>query len=97
MRLFFVLSCRTIFEAENTIRGQHGITDTRNCGHGSGYRNDLYSILINYFIYKIDSIETAQREINFFFPEFDIKSISKYENLLASKLIFNKDILEHQL
>lgn len=27
---------RTIFEAENTIRGQHGITDTRNCGHGSG-------------------------------------------------------------
>ena len=27
---------RTIFEAEDTIRGQHGVTDTRNCGHGSG-------------------------------------------------------------
>jgi hypothetical protein len=34
---------RTIFEAENTIRGQHGVTDTRNCGHGSG-------ILMKYFI-----------------------------------------------
>jgi hypothetical protein len=33
---FFESIFRTIFEAENTIRGQHGITDTRNCGHGSG-------------------------------------------------------------
>jgi hypothetical protein len=36
--LFF----RTIFEAENTIRGQHGITDTRNCGHGSGIENRIF-------------------------------------------------------
>ena len=29
-------TCRTVYEAESTIRGQYGITDTRNCGHGSG-------------------------------------------------------------
>ncbi|UJR23983.1 hypothetical protein I4U23_026949 [Adineta vaga] len=70
---------KTVFEAENTIRGQHGVTDTRNCGHGS------------------DSTETAQREINFFFPEFDMKSLSKYENIPTNNLIFNRDIFEHQL
>ncbi|CAF4166261.1 unnamed protein product, partial [Rotaria sordida] len=47
----------TRFEAANTIRGQHGITYVRNCGHGSY------------------SIETAQHEISFFFPKFDMKSI----------------------
>jgi hypothetical protein len=57
----------------------------------------MNSVLINSFIFKIDSIETAQREISFFFPEFDIKSISKYENVSANKLIFNKDTLEHEL
>lgn len=36
IELMLRINCRTIFEAENTIRGQHGITDTRNCGHGSG-------------------------------------------------------------
>jgi nucleoside-diphosphate kinase len=94
--IFLDFIFRTIFEAEDTIRGQHGVTDTRNCGHGSGIEM-IYSILINYFLYKLDSSETAQREINFFFPEFDMKSISKYENLSADKLIFNKDTLEHQL
>ncbi|CAF4041113.1 unnamed protein product [Rotaria magnacalcarata] len=24
------------YTTENTIRGQHGVTDTRNCSHGSG-------------------------------------------------------------
>jgi hypothetical protein len=47
--------------------------------------------------FKIDSIETAQREISFFFPEFDMKCQSKYENLSANKLIFNKETLEHEL
>jgi len=41
-------------------------------------------------------METAQREISFFFPEFDMKSIVKYENVLANTLIFNKDTLEHE-
>jgi hypothetical protein len=57
----------------------------------------ITGILLKCFLYTIDSIETAQREISFFFPEFDMKSISKYENLLVNKLIFNKDTLEHQL
>ncbi len=35
-KIYFEFIFRTIFEAENTIRGQHGVTDTRNCGHGSG-------------------------------------------------------------
>ncbi|XP_041484713.1 nucleoside diphosphate kinase 6-like [Lytechinus variegatus] len=38
----------------NSIRGEHGLTDTRNAAHGS------------------DSPETAAKEINFFFPEFNI-------------------------
>lgn len=38
-----------------SIRGQFGLTDTRNSGHGS------------------DSEETAAREIQFFFPEFDLQ------------------------
>ena len=36
-----------------SIRGQFGLTDTRNVSHGS------------------DSDETARREIQFFFPDFD--------------------------
>ena len=36
MRKIIRNTFRTVYEAENTIRGQYGITDTRNCGHGSG-------------------------------------------------------------
>jgi nucleoside-diphosphate kinase len=46
---------RTIYEHPDTIRGQFGLTDTRNCAHGS------------------DSDDTARREIEFFFPDFDPK------------------------
>lgn len=45
---------KTIYEAPDSIRGQFGLTDTRNCCHGS------------------DSEATAKREIEFFFPEFNI-------------------------
>ncbi|XP_059156656.1 nucleoside diphosphate kinase 6-like isoform X2 [Physella acuta] len=45
---------KTVFEDPQSIRGLYGLTDTRNCTHGS------------------DSNETARREINFFFPEFNI-------------------------
>lgn len=47
---------KTIFTHPDSIRGQFGLTDTRNGTHGS------------------DSPETAQREIKFFFPEFDMDS-----------------------
>ena len=46
----------TRFTAPSSIRGQFGLTDTRNSGHGS------------------DSEQTAAREIEFFFPEFDVKA-----------------------
>ena len=50
------------------------------------------------WIDEIDSIATAQREIGFFFPEFDIQqSLAKYENLSFDRLKFNRDTLEHEL
>ena len=69
-----------------------------NCGHGSGTVM-AYLIPTNRFVslYQLDSTETAQREISFFFPEFDMKCQSQYENLSANNLTFNKDTLEHQL
>jgi len=42
---------RTIFEAENTIRGQHGVTDTRNCGHGSGIELRYFIFFYKLFFY----------------------------------------------
>lgn len=45
----------------DTIRGQFGLTDTRNTTHGS------------------DSIESAHKEIKFFFPEFCISRWMKEE------------------
>ncbi|XP_062324157.1 nucleoside diphosphate kinase 6 [Osmerus eperlanus] len=46
---------RARFTSPTTIRGQFGLTDTRNTSHGS------------------DSLESAQREIAFFFPEFRVE------------------------
>jgi hypothetical protein len=46
---------------------------------------------------RLDSIETAQREIRFFFPEFDVHSVSDYERRAAHKqLVFNRVTLEHE-
>ena len=44
---------KTRYSEPDTIRGTFGLSDTRNCSHGS------------------DSLETAKREIEFFFPDFD--------------------------
>jgi hypothetical protein len=41
---------RTIFEAENTIRGQHGVTDARNCSH----RSDSHSHNIDELRFSFD-------------------------------------------
>ncbi|XP_060947719.1 nucleoside diphosphate kinase 6 isoform X2 [Limanda limanda] len=43
---------RARYTSPATIRGQFGLTDTRNTAHGS------------------DSVESARREISFFFPDF---------------------------
>ena len=56
--------CRAVYESPNSIRGMYGLTDTRNCTHGSGKRplclmNFLYTyITINndkwfYYLFKI--------------------------------------------
>ena len=50
---------KTKYEQPDTIRGQFGITDTRNSSHGSY------------------SEETARKEIEFFFPEFDFEEFYK--------------------
>lgn len=44
---------KTIFSHPNSIRGQFGLSDTRNACHGS------------------DSEESAKREIEIFFPDFN--------------------------
>lgn len=45
---------RTIYSDPQSIRGQFGLTDTRNSTHGS------------------DSVESAKKEIKFYFPDFNI-------------------------
>jgi len=49
---------KTRYIEPDTIRGSFGLSDTRNCCHGS------------------DSLATAKREINFFFPNFDTTAFS---------------------
>ena len=53
----------------NSIRGSFGLSDTRNCSHGS------------------DSLETAEREINFFFPTFNV---SDFSGSLEEEMIIKK-------
>lgn len=58
---------RARFNSPASIRGQFGLTDTRNTTHGS------------------DSLESAQREIAFFFPDFCAdKWMKKEEPLFRS-------------
>nr|CAG4637480.1 EOG090X0HUX [Ceriodaphnia reticulata] len=55
------------YEASDTLRGSFGLTDTRNCTHGS------------------DSIISALREIDFFFPQFNHQEwLEKHEPLMRS-------------
>lgn len=72
---------KTKFEAPETIRGQFGLTDTRNCTHGS------------------DSNDTARREIEFFFPEFDFKKFGVLEEtaFLNGDVTFDEDNFVHIL
>ncbi|KAG4065219.1 hypothetical protein HA402_012661 [Bradysia odoriphaga] len=46
---------KTIYSHPDSIRGQFGLTDTRNACHGS------------------DSIESVEKEIKIFFPEFNVQ------------------------
>ncbi|XP_036362588.1 nucleoside diphosphate kinase 6 isoform X1 [Octopus sinensis] len=72
---------RTVFEEPTSIRGRFGLTDTRNCAHGS------------------DSEETANKEIQFFFPEIDIdKFREEIRKFLEEKgtMLFNEKSCEHE-
>lgn len=60
---------KTRYTEPNSIRGSFGLTDTRNCSHGS------------------DSLDTAKREIQFFFPNFDTFAFS---GSLEEKTILQK-------
>jgi len=55
---------KTRFTDPDTIRGQFGLTDTRNASHGS------------------DSVQTADKETQFFFPEFDKNHFYNHEEKL---------------
>ncbi|XP_005110021.1 nucleoside diphosphate kinase 6 [Aplysia californica] len=72
---------KTVFEEPQSIRGRFGLTDTRNCAHGS------------------DSPETAKREIEFFFPEFNVDSWYREEHhLFQQDLVrFDPDTFRHQV
>lgn len=45
---------KTLYSHPHSIRGQFGLSDTRNACHGS------------------DSIESVEKEVKIFFPEFSI-------------------------
>ncbi|KAK1889559.1 Nucleoside diphosphate kinase 6 [Dissostichus eleginoides] len=65
---------RARYTAPESIRGQFGLTDTRNTTHGS------------------DSIESARREIDFFFPDFCMEEwMDKEEPLFRSGQIHYDD------
>ena len=49
---------KTRYTDPDTIRGMFGLSDTRNCSHGS------------------DSLETAEREMKFFFPNFNVSDFN---------------------
>lgn len=61
---------KTQFEAPETIRGQFGLSDTRNATHGSGFIKFCRFLISFQFS---DSPESVKREISIFFPEFDIE------------------------
>lgn len=72
---------RARLDAPETVRGELGLTDTRNTTHGS------------------DSIDSARREISFFFPDFNVNRWYEEEEPLyrAGPLCYDKEKLEHRL
>ncbi|XP_055886293.1 nucleoside diphosphate kinase 6-like isoform X2 [Biomphalaria glabrata] len=70
---------KTVYDEPLSIRGLYGLTDTRNCTHGS------------------DSEENAEREIQFFFPEFNIKKWYETEHDFFRQdfVEFDHDKLKH--
>jgi len=61
------------FSHPESIRGRFGLTDTRNCSHGS------------------DSADTASKEMEFFYPEFDRQQWEQGEMSMFEKGNINFD------
>ncbi len=70
---------KTIHQEPESIRGQFGLTDTRNSTHGS------------------DSQKSAEKEIKFFFPGFDIENwFETHEKIFRErKVTFNEEECVH--
>ncbi|XP_072258104.1 nucleoside diphosphate kinase 6 [Pyxicephalus adspersus] len=68
-------------DAPETVRGELGLTDTRNTTHGS------------------DSVDSACREISFFFPDFNVSRWYEKEEPLyrTGPLCYDEEKLEHRL
>lgn len=68
------------YNAQDTIRGMFGLSDTRNATHGSGnqpqYRTYSMECIVlkkRLMLFALDSAESAEREIMIFFKDFNIK------------------------
>lgn len=72
-------------EASDSIRGRFSFSDTRNVVHGSGKDNQVKREKRSFLFEQNDqssftskdSEETARREIEFFFPNFDFEKALK--------------------
>ncbi|CAN8001745.1 unnamed protein product [Ixodes hexagonus] len=73
---------KAVFEAPLSIRARFGLTDTRNGAHGAG---------------KSAHLESAKREMGFFFPEFDpLKWHAEEEpRFLTERLTFDEERCVH--
>jgi len=71
---------KTRFSHPESIRGRFGLTDTRNCSHGS------------------DSTDTASKEMDFFYPEFDREQWEQEEMAMFEKgnITFDFDNFIHK-
>ncbi|XP_056437024.1 nucleoside diphosphate kinase 6 [Gadus chalcogrammus] len=72
---------RAIYTSPASLRGQFGLTDTRNTTHGS------------------DSMESARREIGFFFPEFSMEAWMQKEEpaFRAGRMAYDEQRQIHTL
>lgn len=71
------------YNAQDTIRGMFGLSDTRNATHGSGNHSQYQTYLMEcslilkkkkiLILFGLDSTQSAEREIMIFFKDFNIK------------------------
>ncbi|GAB1603517.1 nucleoside diphosphate kinase 6-like [Argonauta hians] len=72
---------RTVFDEPTSIRGRFGLTDTRNCAHGSDSEETAQEE-IKFFFPEIDVVKIRQ-EISKFLEE-------------KGTMLFNEELCEHE-